>query len=56
MGRFRHRSGTLRHDAAEALTDTGISAEVAPGQRGPLAIADFQEAKTVVHAVPRLQG
>jgi acyl-CoA reductase-like NAD-dependent aldehyde dehydrogenase len=23
---------TLRHDAAEALTDTGISAEVAPGQ------------------------
>src|ERR1700733_9261265 len=24
--------GTLRHDAAEALTDTGISAEVAPGQ------------------------
>jgi Aldehyde dehydrogenase family len=32
MGRFRHRSGTLRHDAAEALTDTGISAEVAPGQ------------------------
>jgi acyl-CoA reductase-like NAD-dependent aldehyde dehydrogenase len=24
--------------------------------RGPLAIADFQEAKTVVHAVPPLQG
>jgi betaine-aldehyde dehydrogenase len=24
--------GTLRHNAAEALTDTGISAEVAPGQ------------------------
>src|ERR1700734_307691 len=24
--------GTLRHDAAEALTETGISAEVAPGQ------------------------
>jgi betaine-aldehyde dehydrogenase len=25
-------SGTLRHNAAEALTDVGISAEVAPGQ------------------------
>ena len=24
--------------------------------RGPLAIADFQEAKTVVHSVPPLQG
>jgi betaine-aldehyde dehydrogenase len=24
--------GTLRHNAAQALTDTGISAEVAPGQ------------------------
>lgn len=23
--------GTLRHNAAQALTDTGISAEIAPG-------------------------
>ena len=99
---------TLRHNAAMALTGTGISAEVAPGQwystyaepagslnisrrvsreihagtvwtntwaaindgfaeggykqsgigrlRGPLAISDFQEAKTVVHAIPPFQG
>jgi acyl-CoA reductase-like NAD-dependent aldehyde dehydrogenase len=99
---------TLRHAAAQALTNTGISAEVAPGQwfsthaepagvvgisrrvsreiqagtvwtntwaaindgfaeggykqsgigrlRGPLAITEFQEAKTVVHAIPPFQG
>jgi acyl-CoA reductase-like NAD-dependent aldehyde dehydrogenase len=89
---------TLRHTAAQALTDTGISAEVAPGQwfstyaepagvvgiivpwtntwaaindgfaeggykqsgigrlRGPLAITEFQEAKTVVHSIPPAQA
>ena len=110
QGMFESTSAgaTLRYAGAQALTATGISAEVTPGQwfstyaepvgvagiivpwnapvalfirsvapalsagntvavkmpgqsgigrlRGPLAIADFQEAKTVVHSIPPHQA
>jgi betaine-aldehyde dehydrogenase len=47
---------TLRHNAALALTDAGISAESGTGRlRGPLAITEFTEAKTVVHSIPPFQ-
>jgi betaine-aldehyde dehydrogenase len=43
-------------DLNDGFAEGGFKQSGVGRLRGPLAIADFQEAKTVVHAVPPLQG
>jgi acyl-CoA reductase-like NAD-dependent aldehyde dehydrogenase len=54
------RDRSLRHRAlnemADGFAEGGYKQSGIGRLRGPLAITEFQEAKTVVHAIPPFQG